>query len=67
MIHETYDMASPVADIYRYAARLNSSGKYFELKVYQGQPHGFMIENGQLSQSFVARDAARLSSILILK
>ncbi|VVB94259.1 Uncharacterised protein [uncultured archaeon] len=67
MIHETYDMASPVADIYRYAATLNASGKYFELKVYQGQPHGFMIENGQLSQSFVARDAARLSSILILK
>jgi carboxymethylenebutenolidase len=59
MIHGTHDMASPVADIYSYATALNASGKYFELKVYQGQPHGFMIENGQLSQSFVALDAYR--------
>jgi carboxymethylenebutenolidase len=59
MIHGTYDQASPVMDIYRYATDLNASGKYFELKVYEGQPHGFMIENGQLSQSFVARDAFR--------
>jgi carboxymethylenebutenolidase len=59
MIHGTYDQASPVMDIYRYAVDLNASGRYFELKVYEGQPHGFMIENGQLSQSFVARDAFR--------
>jgi len=59
MIHGTHDTASPIADIYRYATALNASGKYFELKVYQGQPHGFMIENGILSQSFVARDAFR--------
>jgi carboxymethylenebutenolidase len=59
MIHGTYDQASPVADIYRYATALNTSGKYFELKVYQGKPHGFMIENGQLSQSFEAVDAYR--------
>jgi carboxymethylenebutenolidase len=59
MIHGSYDQASPVADIYRFATELNASGRYFELKVYEGQPHGFMIENGQLSQSFVARDAFR--------
>ena len=59
MIHGTYDQASPVADIYRYATALNASGKYFELKVYQGKPHGFMIENGQLSESFEAKDAFR--------
>ncbi len=59
MIHGTSDQASPVADIYRYATELNASGKYFELKVYQGQPHGFMIENGELSQSFAALDAYR--------
>lgn len=59
MIHGTYDMSSPVVDIYRYATDLNASGKYFELKVYEGQPHGFMIENGQLSMSFVAQDAFR--------
>ena len=59
MIHGTYDQASPVADIYRYATELNASDKYFELKVYQGKPHGFMIENDQLSESFEAKDAFR--------
>lgn len=57
IIHGTYDQASPVSDIYRYATDLNQSGKYFELKVYQGQPHEFMIKNGSLSQSFPAKDA----------
>jgi dienelactone hydrolase len=32
---------SKVSDIYRYAEELNATGKYFELKVYQGEPHGF--------------------------
>ncbi len=59
MIHGTHDQPSPIADIYRYATALNASDKYFELKVYQGQPHGFMIENGELSESFAARDAYR--------
>jgi carboxymethylenebutenolidase len=39
---------SKISDIYRYAEELNASGKYFEIKVYQGEPHGFMIEDGQL-------------------
>ncbi len=59
IIHGTHDQGSPIADIYRYATALNASGKYFELKVYQGQPHGFMIENGERSQGFTARDAYR--------
>jgi carboxymethylenebutenolidase len=57
IIHGTADSPSPIADIYRYATELDGAGKYFELKVYQGQPHGFMIQNGTLSQSFVAKDA----------
>lgn len=58
IIHGTYDQPSPISDIYRYVTALNDSGKYFEMKVYQGEPHGFMIEeDGQLSQSFVAKDA----------
>ncbi|PWB54710.1 MAG: dienelactone hydrolase family protein [Candidatus Methanoperedenaceae archaeon] len=57
MIHGTHDAPSPISDIYRYATALNATGKYFELKVYQGRPHGFMIENGSLSRSFEARDA----------
>ncbi|WP_243669202.1 dienelactone hydrolase family protein [Methanoculleus chikugoensis] len=40
IIHGTADEASPVADIYRYATELDAAGKYFELKVYQGEPHG---------------------------
>lgn len=57
MIHGTGDQASKISDIYRYATDLNASGKYFELKVYQGEPHNFMVPNGLMSQSFPARDA----------
>ncbi|WP_292469260.1 dienelactone hydrolase family protein [Methanolobus sp.] len=57
MIHGTNDQASNISDIYRYSTELDAAGKYFELKVYQEQPHGFMLEDGQLSQSFEAEDA----------
>ena len=57
IIHGTHDQASKISEIYQYATELNATGKYFELKVYQGEPHGFMIENGQLSQSFPSKDA----------
>ncbi len=46
-----------MTDIYRYAEALNQSGKYFELKVYQGEPHGFMVQKGQMNQSDVALNA----------
>lgn len=57
MVHGTRDEASNVSDIYRYAGELDAADKYFELKVYQGEPHGFMIKEGELSESFVAKDA----------
>jgi len=57
MIHGTHDAPSPISEIYRYAAELNASGRYFELKVYQGEPHGFMIKEGQLSEGSAAKDA----------
>ena len=57
IIHGTYDVPSKVSEIYRYAEELNATGKYFELKLYQGQPHGFMIEGGRMSNSSVAEDA----------
>ena len=57
MIHGTADSASPIAGIYQYAAALTDAGKYFELKVYYGKPHGFMLTNGQLSQDEIAQDA----------
>ncbi len=57
IIHGTNDQPSNISDIYRYSTELDTADKYFELKVYQGQPHGFMLEDGQLSQSFEAEDA----------
>jgi len=57
IIHGSRDQASPVNDIYNYTKELDSAGKYFELKVYQGKPHGFMIVNGSLAKDGVAEDA----------
>ncbi len=57
IIHGTRDQASNITDIYRYATELDHAGKYFEMKVYQGEPHGFMIKNGQMSQNSSAKDA----------
>jgi carboxymethylenebutenolidase len=57
IIHGTADQPSPIADIYQYAAALTDAGKYFELKVYYGEPHGFMLDSGQLRQDEVAQDA----------
>jgi carboxymethylenebutenolidase len=58
MIHGTRDQYSNVTDIYRYASELDAADKYFELKVYQGELHGFMItKERELSESFVAQDA----------
>ena len=48
IVHGTADQPSPIADIYAYATALDEAGKSFELKVYQGEPHGFMLQDGQL-------------------
>ena len=57
IIHGSADSPSPIADIYRYTEALDAAGKTFELKVYDGQPHGFILENGQLREDDVGRDA----------
>jgi carboxymethylenebutenolidase len=57
ILHGTADSASPIADIYQYATELTDAGKAFEMKVYYGEPHGFMLENGQLRDDEVAQDA----------
>ncbi|MDD1664849.1 MAG: dienelactone hydrolase family protein [Methanomicrobiales archaeon] len=59
MIHGSRDTASPIRGIYNYSAELDAAGKYFELKVYQGKPHGFMITNGSLSRDDASMDAYR--------
>ena len=57
MIHGSADQASPIAGIFQYASALQGAGKYFELKVYQGLPHGFMVQGGQLWKTDKAEDA----------
>lgn len=57
IIHGTADDPSPIAGIYNYANTLTEAGKYFELKVYYGEPHGFMVQGGQLRTDEVAQSA----------
>ena len=57
IIHGTLDRPSPIADIYAYATALGEAGKDFELKIYANEPHGFMLEDGELSRDDVATDA----------
>ncbi|MEZ4668277.1 MAG: dienelactone hydrolase family protein [Anaerolineae bacterium] len=57
IIHGTNDQPSPIAGIYDYANQLQAADAYFEMKVYFGEPHGFMLAGGQLRQDEVAVDA----------
>ena len=57
IVHGTADEPSPIADIYDYAAALAEASKSFELKVYQGEPHGFMLQDGQLRADATAQNA----------
>lgn len=59
IIHGTADSVSPISGIYEYAAALTAAGAYFELKVYFGEPHGFMLANGQLRDDEITQDAFR--------
>ncbi len=57
MIHGSGDIPSPIEGIYNYTNELDEAGTYYELKVYQGKPHGFMIVNGSLATDDAAADA----------
>lgn len=57
IIHPSRDQASPIGGIYNYTRELDAADKYYELKVYQGKPHGFMIVNGSLARDSAAEDA----------
>jgi carboxymethylenebutenolidase len=57
IIHGTNDQPSPIANIYKYATALQDASANFELKVYSGEPHGFMLRQGQLREDEVAQDA----------
>lgn len=57
IIHGTADRPSPIASIYAYATELGEAGASFELKVYANEPHGFMLDDGELRRDEVADDA----------
>ncbi len=57
IIHGTKDRPSPIASIYAYATALGEAGADFELKVYANEPHGFMLDDGELRRDEVADDA----------
>jgi carboxymethylenebutenolidase len=57
VIHGTADQPSPIADIYKYATALQTAEKYFELKAYYGEPHGFMLVDGKMRQDEISMDA----------
>lgn len=57
MIHGSRDQASNITNIYNYTRQLDGADRYFELKVYQGKPHGFMVQNGTLARDDAALDA----------
>lgn len=57
IIHGTEDQPSPIAGIYEYANALQAAKASFELKVYADEPHGFMLQGGELRQDDVGTDA----------
>ena len=57
IIHGSADRPSPIGRIYEYASALDRANKYYELKVYQGEPHRFMVSSTSVVESPAARDA----------
>ncbi len=57
IVHGSADRPSPIADIYEYAQALDAANKYYELKVYQGEPHGFMVNGAEVNRNDAATDA----------
>lgn len=57
IVHGSADRPSPIADIYDYAQALDAADKYYELKVYQGEPHGFMVNGAEVNRNDAATDA----------
>jgi len=57
VIHGTADSPSPIADVERYVVALEAAGKTHEFQVYNGEPHGFMLQGGQMRDDDIARDA----------
>lgn len=59
IIHGSKDQASPIATIYNYANKLDAAGKNFKLVVYQGEPHGFLLKDSKIADTYASKDARR--------
>ncbi len=59
ILHGSRDQPSPVAGIYDYAKKLDAANKNFKLVVYQGEPHGFLLQAGRIADTPASRDARR--------
>ncbi|MDB5044163.1 MAG: hypothetical protein JWQ08_213 [Deinococcus sp.] len=59
IIHGTKDQPSPIASIYSYAQKLDAANKPFKLSVYQGEPHGFLLAEGELANTQASLNAQR--------
>lgn len=59
IIHGTRDQPSPIASIYSYAQKLDAAGKNFKLVVYQGEPHGFLLKDSLIADTYASKDARR--------
>jgi carboxymethylenebutenolidase len=57
IIHGTEDQPSPIEGIFKYATELRTAKKAFELKIYSGMPHGFMLQEGKLRTDDIGMDA----------
>ena len=57
IIHGSADQPSPIGEIYNYAQALEEAGAYYELKVYAGQPHGFMVAGADVNREPAAQNA----------
>ncbi|QFP77951.1 dienelactone hydrolase family protein [Deinococcus sp. AJ005] len=59
ILHGTKDVASSISSIYSYAQKLDAAGKNFKLTVYQGAPHGFLLADSKITDTYASRDGRR--------
>ena len=59
MLHGAADTISPIEKIYEFATRMNELGKEFELKVYSGTDHAFVMPGSERYREQPSEDAYR--------
>ena len=59
MLHGAADSVSPIDKVYAFATRMNELGKEFELKVYSGTDHAFVMPGSERYRERASEDAYR--------